>query len=151
MRSKRESKPFKNYSDPLDTNNNNNKTEKMEWMATKQRNKIIRGGKHTAKRRDGTIHQGHFSFIVSRLLSSGIFLFVLFISPFERFGFLCCTKGPDGGGAAFQGVDLLLFMCCFCNYIPEIPIEAGSRAIIGLTIPVNFDYSFVIISELLPW
>lgn len=72
-------------------------------MATKQRNKIIRGGKHTAKRRDGTIHQGHFSFIVSRLLSSGVFLFVLFISPFERFGFLCCTKGAGWGKGSLPG------------------------------------------------
>lgn len=35
-------------------------------------------------------------------------------------------KGPERGGAAFQGADLLLFVRCFCNYIPDIPIEEGS-------------------------
>lgn len=152
MRSKQESKPFKNYSDPQDTNNNNNKTEKMEWMATKHRNKIIREEKYTAKRRDGTIHQGRFFFIVSRLLSSGVFLFVLFIYPFERFGFLCRTKGGGRGRGGLPGGWLIIVcVCCFCNYIPEIPIEERGWVIIGLTILVNFDYSFVIISELLPW
>lgn len=89
------------------------------------------------------------------LLSLGFFhlayfcLFCLFLH-LKDLDSCAVQKGPDGGGAAFQGVDLLLFVRCFCNYIPEIPIEERSRVIIGLTIPVNFDYSFVIISELLP-
>lgn len=68
---------------------------------------------------------------------------------------MCCTKGRDGwrvggggwgGGVAFQGVDLLLCVCpCLCNYIPQIPIEAGGWAIIGLTMRVIFDYSFITI------
>jgi len=68
-------------------------------MARQQTNKII-----GAKRRDRTIHQGHFSFIVLFLLSSHVFLFLLFISPFEGFGFSCVVQR----GIAFQGVDLLV-------------------------------------------
>lgn len=70
-------------------------------MATKQRNNKRR--KTYSKEEDGTIHQGHFSFIVSQLLSSGVFLFVLFISPFERFGFLFRTKGAGRGRGSLPG------------------------------------------------
>lgn len=59
--------------------------------------------KPTAERRDGTIHWGHVPFIVSGLLSSALFLFVLFISPFERFGSCCVSnKGGEGVGVGRQ-------------------------------------------------
>lgn len=115
-------------------------------MARQQTNKIIREEKKIAKGRGGTIHQGHFSFIVSFLLSSRVFLFVLFISPFGRFGVWCVVqRGGIGDGGAFRGDDLLLCARpCLCNYIPQIPTEARGWAIIGSTMRVIFHYSFIL-------
>lgn len=65
------------------------------------------------------------------LLSLGFFhlayfcLFCLFLH-LKDLDSCAVQKGLGGGRAAFQGVDLLLFVCCFCNYVPEIPIEEGS-------------------------
>ena len=116
-------------------------------MARQQTNKIIREEKKIAKGRGGTIHQGHFSFIVSFLLSSRVFLFVLFISPFGRFGVWCVVqRGGIGDGGAFRGVDLLLCVRpCLCNYIPQIPTEGRGWAIIGSTMRVIFHYSFILV------
>lgn len=123
-------------------------------MARQQTNQIIeKTEKNTTKRRDGTIHQGHFSFIVSLLLSSHLFLFLLFISPFERSGFSCVVQGGGMGRVAFQGVDLLfvfLGVClcpCLCNYIQHISMEEMGWAIIGLTMwAIVSSFSFNIIN-----
>lgn len=104
-------------------------------MARQQTNKIIREENNTAKRREKTIHQGHFCFIVSLVLSSCVFVFVLFISPFERFGFSCVVqRGGLGVGRGPSGGSTYYLCLCLCNYIPCISIEEIGCAIIGLTV-----------------
>lgn len=63
------------------------------------------------------IHQGHFSFIVSLLLSSCVFLFVLFISPFEGFGFSGVVQRGGTGGGGLPGGRLIIVCVCVTEHV----------------------------------
>lgn len=92
--------------------------------------------------RGGTMHQGHFSFIVS-LLSSGVFLlflFVLFIPAFVQRG---GWAGTLGWGYLSRGSALCVRITmqegglwpCLSNYIrPYFHSKERAAAIIGLTL-----------------
>lgn len=123
-------------------------------MARQQTNKIIRG--EEIQRRGGIGQSTRDTFPLLSLFFFHLVYFCLFclflhlkdlVSHvlYKGAGWL---EGGGGGGSLPGGWLIVVCVCvcpCLCNYIPQIPIEAGGWAIIGLTMRVIFDYSFITI------